>query len=577
MPPKQLTLPTLPYLKPFRSFLFLKLSSGSDAKTRTNELRDDLADLARNLHGAGVPIRSARSTKGELYSAYAVYRRERRAAWTTHTDFIDIEHHLLAVSGYKTWFALFMSDASLREALNAEIAEEAEAFEDFELIPTNKLNAVFVKGRARTLWLNNVQGRSSLKADNKVLSGIDLEDTLDPLADQSYAFSAARCQNDVAENDSTYGIAPGRSRLWFKPSKNWDGYTTTVTTLLQALDESTEEEAAPLPVLSVPIAGAFDVHQLGEAYDLSLLPSEVTNPAEDDDADVADIEVLPELGFEVLDGAVPTIRVAVVSESGEDLGQYRLELTLDGAANVSWSVEPLATGTAETAALLNRFTHRINASCDGGFSISAGRIHSSQYRDLPFSGFVWTTFGHTNIRREKPTPLAPNIIGTQDSLFCWIRTQWSLGTLDWLPQNGWLASNDGSLEVADFIHLSEGLSPTITLVHVKFWRPWATKSKETSYRQAHEGLEQHAAWIKERPTVILGDFNAHQSFSGPNWNDLIDLLRPFGLVSAYHRHFKKAFGEESHSTYFHRGNPESGFHLDYCFISKPWADRIMDV
>lgn len=107
--------------------------------------------------------------------------------------------------------------------------------------------------------------------------------------------------------------------------------------------------------------------------------------------------------------------------------------------------------------------------------------------------------------------------------------------------------------------------------------PWATKSKKTSYRQAHEGLEQHADWIKERPTVILGDFNAHQSFNGPNWNDLVELLRPFGFVSAYHRHFNKAFGQESHSTYFHRGKPESGFHLDYCFIPEPWADRIADV
>jgi hypothetical protein len=35
MPPKQLPLPTLSFLKPFRSFLFLKLSSGGDAQTRT--------------------------------------------------------------------------------------------------------------------------------------------------------------------------------------------------------------------------------------------------------------------------------------------------------------------------------------------------------------------------------------------------------------------------------------------------------------------------------------------------------------------------------------------------------------
>src|SRR5688572_28978341 len=142
MPPRQLSLPNRAALKPFRSFLFLKLSSAGNAATRTTELRDALADLARDLRGATVPVRSARSTQGELYSAYAVYRRERRAAWTTHADFVDVEHHLLLVSGYKTLFAVFMSDASLREIMKTEMEEQAQSLEDFERIPTNKLNAV---------------------------------------------------------------------------------------------------------------------------------------------------------------------------------------------------------------------------------------------------------------------------------------------------------------------------------------------------------------------------------------------------------------------------------------------------
>jgi hypothetical protein len=494
MPPKQLPLPTLPFLKPFRSFLFLKLTSPGNAAIRTNELRDVIADLARDLRGATLPVRSARSTRGELYSAYAAYRRERRAAWTTHPEFVDVEHHLLLVSGYRHLFAVFASDASLREAIKTELAEEAQSFEDFERISTNRLNAVFVRGRARTLWLNNIQGRTSLKADNKVLSGINLEDALDPLGDQSYAFSAARCQNDVAETNSTYGIAPSRSRLWFKPSKNWDEYTTTVMTLLQALNDSTSEEAAPLPVLSVPITGPFDIQHLGEAYDLAILPSEVTNPADDAEVDLAIIEATPELTFEVVNGALSTLIVEVFSDVGQTMGQYRFGLALDTAANVSWSIDPLASGTAETAALLNRLTDRINASFDGGFSVSARRIHSAQYRDLPFGGFTWTTFAQTNIRKEKPNPLAENTIGTQDSLFCWIRTQWPLGTLNWLPAGGWLASNDGALEVADFIHLSEGDSPMLTLVHVKAAandtvnRPLAVSPYEIVVSQAVKNL-----------------------------------------------------------------------------------------
>lgn len=556
MPPKQLPLPTLSFLKPFRSFLFLKLSGG-DAETRTTELRNVLADYARDLRGASVPVRSPRSKKGELYSAYAVYRRESRAAWTTHTDFIDIEHHLLVVSGYMELFALFMSDASLRETVKTEMAEVAEVFEDFELIPTNKLNAVFVKGRAKTLWLNNVQARTSLKADNKVLSGIDLEDTLDPLADQSYAFSAARCQNDVAETNSTYGVAPGRSRLWFKPSKNWNEYTATVTTLLEVLHESTEEKAAPLPVLSIAVSGPFNLQQLGEAYDMSLVPSEVTNPAEDAEVDLPEIEAVPEFEFDVIDGTVPTLRVRVLSDAGEDLGQYQFELSGDPSAAISWNVEPLATGTADTAALLNKFSERINASFDGGFSVSAGRIHSAQYRDLPFNGFVWATFGQTDIRREKPTPLAPHTIGAQDSLFCWIRSQWPLGTLSWLPAGGWLASNDGALEVADFIHLSEGPSPTLTLVHVKAsksnsaTRALAVPPYEVVVSQAVKNLRhadpffaadefmnrlgrqiQNAVWHNEAPAARQGMLTAIQAH-GANVRRQVVIVQPHARRQAF--------------------------------------------
>lgn len=466
MPERQLPLPTLAQLKPFRSFLFLKLARAGTAALRTTELRNAIADLVPGLRGATAPGRSARSTNGELYSAYAVYRKEHRAAWTTHPDFQDIEHHVLVVSGYRNLFAVFMSDASLREVVKTDMAEEAEAFEDYDPIPTNKLNAVFVKGRARTLWLNNVQGRTSLKADNKVLSGSDLEDTLDPLEDQSYAFSAARCQNDVAGTNSTYGIAPGRSRLWYKPSKNWNEYTATVLTLLEALHTSNDEKAAPLPVLSVPIAGPFSLQQLGEAYEVGLVPSEVTNPAEDAAEDVAGDDA-PELLFEVLDGTMPTLLVRAVSEDGADVGQYHFELQLDSSANASWSISPHGNGTPDMAAVLNRLASRINASFDGGYSVSSGRIHSAQYRDLPFDRFVWSAFNQTNIMREKPVPLSHNTIGTQDSLFCWVRTQWPLGTLSWLPAGGWLACNDGALEVADFIHLSADISPTLTLVHVK--------------------------------------------------------------------------------------------------------------
>lgn len=117
-----------------------------------------------------------------------------------------------------------------------------------------------------------------------------------------------------------------------------------------------------------------------------------------------------------------------------------------------------------------------------------------------------------------------------------------------------------------------GLSFNIVAV----W-PSQTKSVKTSYRQAHEGLSRHASWISERPTVILGDFNANASFKGNNWKDLLGLLRSFGLVSAYHRYFNEELGKEQRPTHFWRGREASSFHLDYCFIPEEWSSQIREV
>jgi hypothetical protein len=108
--------------------------------------------------------------------------------------------------------------------------------------------------------------------------------------------------------------------------------------------------------------------------------------------------------------------------------------------------------------------------------------------------------------------------------------------------------------------------------------PWATKSAKTSYRQAHDGLTLHDGWIRDTPTVILGDFNANASFKGRNWSQLLELTHGLGLVSAYHSHFQgEPFGKEKRPTHFHRGKESAPFHLDYIFLPQDWARRITNV
>jgi hypothetical protein len=56
------------------------------------------------------------------------------------------------------------------------------------------------------------------------------------------------------------------------------------------------------------------------------------------------------------------------------------------------------------------------------------------------------------------------VIGTAGSLFCWIKNCWNVNRDS--GNSGWLACDDGSGELADFIHLDEHQG-TLSLIHIK--------------------------------------------------------------------------------------------------------------
>jgi hypothetical protein len=78
-----------------------------------------------------------------------------------------------------------------------------------------------------------------------------------------------------------------------------------------------------------------------------------------------------------------------------------------------------------------------------------------------------------------PSKLPPNpetIIGTEDSLFSWVKNNWRGPGAPISATSGWLACDDGAMEIADFIHLDDHSNPPVlSLIHVK-----GAKSREAS-------------------------------------------------------------------------------------------------
>jgi len=101
-----------------------------------------------------------------------------------------------------------------------------------------------------------------------------------------------------------------------------------------------------------------------------------------------------------------------------------------------------------------------------------------------------------------------------------------------------------------------------------------------SHRQAHEGLVRHREWIGARDTVLLGDFGhdaTHEGRGKTPWQELLALLRPLDLVSAYHEVHREAFGKESRPTSRALHPTASDHHLDLVFLPRTWLPRIRTV
>ena len=464
--------PTLNELKPFQSFLFLEDSSGAPAEP--GRLKRGLSKLILAIDGTkALKWVSAAAKEGDLTTLHATYVRDKQASWTSSPAFMDRQHHLSLVSAMASLYCLYLSDGALLERVAREVdGREAEPWKSVRQVPPGRLNALFIKGRTKTLWLRGVHARSTFKADQKVLSGLNLIDALDPLGDQSYTFTAARCQSDLAGRKAAYGVAPLKSRAWFGQSKDWQAYRELVDSLLTLLSTTTEERLDPLPVLSVPTDNIDDWSQVGEVFDVGVVPNPLLNPAELQGHDQSEGGE-PELEIEVVNAQPPRVTVAVRDVQSQRHGNYALKLALQpGRVLCEFESESGGDECDELLSTLRLAQDRLSIHFSRGVTASAGRLHRVRYRDLPFEGFVWSPFTTLELRNEKPDPLSPATIGNGESLFCWVVRNWRSGTLPWPCDGGWLACNDGSTELADFVHF-DPVQPCLSLIHVK-----ATKAGE---------------------------------------------------------------------------------------------------
>ena len=420
---------------------------------------------------------------GQMEVGFLHYTEERRPGWYAGSAeaIVDRVNHLVVVCRYNRQFAICLSDPGRRDVILANVGDKDHpGLAALGTIDAGVMNKAFVSDHeARTLWLSGIHTPVKAKPDSKVLSGLDLRDALDPLGDQSYYFTAIRCGSAIAQGKRPMvGVVPRGSRVWTGTTNSWDDFIGTVGRLLQRLEATnTQREIDPLPVLAEWVE---DKHDVKGPFDLAF---SLPEPLSDEMAIEQELwgeadQWTYKSRFDLLPGECTQdwLTARAILE-GRPIGLVKLELEFLALGNVRFRVQTeqdpecppdeakLFKNLMETAARRGWF----KIWYDSGHVIADGAVFKPRHRDDPFRGFEWIDFGDCDVKKEKPWGYKEEVkydsIGGGKSLFSWVlKHPADLG----LPKDTWLACDDRSMEVADFIGFAvKDTGPVLSLIHVK--------------------------------------------------------------------------------------------------------------
>ena len=99
--------------------------------------------------------------------------------------------------------------------------------------------------------------------------------------------------------------------------------------------------------------------------------------------------------------------------------------------------------------------------------------------------------------------------------------------------------------------------------------------------QVWKAIHHYDNLLESRQTILIGDFNSNTIWDKPrregNHSTVVEHLEKKGIHSLYHRYFKQKQGKEKHSTLYMYRHKDKGYHIDYCFASEDFAERLKSV
>lgn len=388
----------------------------------------------------------------------------------------DQLNHLLVALYKRPYLFIHVSDGVLRSRIERLVG--SGTLVDWKRVPQSTLVWALVGRRPlKALWLQGAHRPVTVKPSSKVLAGSDLRDAIDPFGDTTFSARAVRSDE--------YGVSLRKSGVWRSRSKDWatfnlqvDDLATRIGGAQQYLALNPGERAAVHAGLATPVESLTGV---AHAYHVQWADPETIGRRSTAELisklrDEYQVELLLPAA-----GAPPTstARVSFEDGAGTQVVVNLLPTLVD--ADVSFTAALSAGATHPAVEAIKGDSSLLNIYYDSGHSIVGGSLSIATLSDRPCECLEYHDFENftpgTSWEYDKekpagwPTTTANLFSATDKSLFVWIYR--NLAALGLAAPNGvdcWLYSDDGSMEVADFVHLHlrpGGASPKITLIHAK--------------------------------------------------------------------------------------------------------------
>lgn len=475
-------------VKPYLSILI----ASCEGKSQLLESHKGIIDILKSESGIDEDNFSEASfieVSAETYSYMSTYKVDKEPSWLKGSEIKDTEHHCVISFQKGKYAAYYFSEKGRKDQIrsffghstylpNTKPIEIAELYHNF-----------LDEDNVKMLWLNDITGKTTYKAESKVLGGDGVADALDPMSDQSYTLSAARTKTKLGSGEASIGINPFKSSLWRGPCQDWTTFEARINELLDKINTSSGKNNSPISILAYPISDATD---LADAYDFSLvdpmfLPEDISPTKKEL------LEKLQDYRIDTTSSLTgPNIYLDIFYQ-GKKCCNLIVEPKID-EFEVSFTKlsSNYVRNEKKRAQVFERILHYpelIKCWYESGHAIVGGMVFQTSYRDVTFNNIIWSDFDKYVLDKEKPTndkDVADlTQIGVQKSLFCWIKNFWCgawLGSSDFKPKEdatGWLYCDDGAQEKADFINLTECQGQyVLTFIHVK-----SIKKKDSSSRK----------------------------------------------------------------------------------------------